>query len=150
MTHILPTLRTVMGNILQNRDSIKATIAATEARGTTVSPDVQDAIDLLVKTFGPDVQKIGELIGAQLQVKQLKKTHEEVLALLAGLQVVMSKEELMNEAAAQHAANAETDSPLFIAVGTGGVSAADEAAHEEVAAPAQEAGHASVLEAANE
>ena len=145
MIPILPTLRSVISNVLMNRDQIKATITANEARGIAVSPDVQDAIDLLVKTFDGDAQKIGELIVTQLQTKRLRTAHEEIEALVASIQLVMSKDDLLKQAHETKIANAETNSPLLDAAGTGGVSAAGAAANEEPAAAPQEAGPASVL-----
>lgn len=84
----LETLKNVLSNIEQNRTAIAAQIiASTKAYGNP-TPEVEAAIDLLIKTYDANVQLIGHAIGAKLQIEQLEKTAVEVNALIASLEVV--------------------------------------------------------------
>jgi len=138
MSQTLDTLNTVLTNIQSNKAQVEAQIvASTKAMGNP-TPDVQAAIDLLISTYGSNVQVIGQTIGAQLQVEQLKKTSVEIDALIAGLQVVLADE--ANVEAAEAIVNAGVvASPLPVAAGNSQSSAANDTASAPVAAVVAEA-----------
>lgn len=90
MSQNLETLKGVLANIENNRTAIAAQIVASTKAYGDPTPEVEAAIDLLIKTYDSNVQLIGHAIGAKLQIEQLEKTAVEVNALLASLQVVVN------------------------------------------------------------
>ena len=138
MSQTLDTLNTVLTNIQSNKAQVEAQIVASTKAIGNPTPDVQAAIDLLISTYGSNVQVIGQTIGAQLQVEQLKKTSVEIDALIAGLQVVLADE--ANVEAAEAIVNAGVvASPLPVAAGNSQPSAANDTASAPVAAVVAEA-----------
>lgn len=90
MSQNIETLNTVLANIKLNRDQIATQlVASTKALGDA-TPEVLSAIDLLIETYGPNVQVIGQTVGAKLQIQQLEKTSVEINALIAGLEIVVN------------------------------------------------------------
>jgi hypothetical protein len=139
MSATLDTLNTVLANIQKNKTQITQQIAASIAAMGSPDADVQAAIDLLIATYGANVQVIGQTIGAQLQIEQLQKTSTEIDALIAGMQVVLADEALVEAAEALVIANGVSiDDPLSDAAGNSQPSAANDAAPVETpAAPAE-------------
>lgn len=90
MSQNIETLKNVLANVAQNRAAIAAQIVASTKAYGNPTPEVEAAIDLLIKTYDANVQLIGHAIGAKLQIEQLEKTALEVNALVASLEVVMN------------------------------------------------------------
>lgn len=118
MSATLDTLNTVLANIQKNKTQIAQQIVSSTAALGNPTPEVQAAIDLLIATYGPNPQVIGQTIGAQLQIEQLQKTSTEIDALIAGLQVVLADEANVEAAEALVIANGVAiDDPLSDASG---------------------------------
>jgi hypothetical protein len=134
---ILDTLNTVLAKVQQNRANVATQIvASTKAMGDPAA-DVQAAIDLLIKTYGTNVQTIGQTIGAQLQIEQLNTALVEIDAMIAGLQVLLSDDAAI-EATGTLVAQGVADGPLSLAAGNSQPSAANDAAPAQAAsAPAE-------------
>jgi hypothetical protein len=140
MSATLDTLNTVLANIQNNKTQITQQIAASTAAMGNPTADVQAAIDLLIATYGANVQVIGQTIGAQLQIEQLQKTSTEIDALIAAMQVVLSDETNVEAAEALVIANGVSiDDPLSDAAGNSQPSAANDAAPVEAPAASAEA-----------
>lgn len=138
MSATLDTLNTVLANIQKNKAQIAQQLVASSAAMGNPDADVQAAIDLLIKTYGANVQVIGQTIGAQLQIEQLQKTSVEIDALIAGLQVVLADEANVEATEALVAAGVANGDPLSDAAGNSQPSAANDTAPVETAAvPAQ-------------
>lgn len=90
MSQNIETLKNVLANVAQNRAAIAAQIVASTKAYGNPTPEVEAAIDLLIKMYDANVQLIGHAIGAKLQIEQLEKTALEVNALVASLEVVMN------------------------------------------------------------
>lgn len=135
------TLNSVLANVQNNQAQIAKQLAASTAAAGNPTPEVQAAIDLLVLTYGPNPQTIGSVIGAQMQIEQLNKTAVEVNALIAGLQVVLSDEALVEAAESLAIASGATiNDPLSDATGNSQPPAADGTAPAAPATGATEAG----------
>ena len=126
MSATLDTLNTVLSNIQKNKDGIAAQLVASAAAMGNPTAEVQAAIDLLISTYGANVQVIGQTIGAQLQIEQLQKTAVEIDALIAAMQVVLSDE--ANVEAAEALVAAGSPDPLPDAAGNSQPSAANDSA----------------------
>jgi hypothetical protein len=87
-------LADVLTNVQRNAVQIIQQLDVSEKAIVAVGDDEQAAIDLLVTKYG-DTEAIGEIIHAQMRIKQLKKTQAEVGVLIAALQVVVSSDNLM-------------------------------------------------------
>lgn len=137
MSQTLDTLNTVLQNIQNNQAAVaQQIVASTKAMGD-VTPEVASAIELLIGHYGANVQVIGQVIGARLQIDQLDKTAVEINALIAGLQVVLSNE--ANVEAAETLVAAGNPGPLSVAAGDSNLAAANDTAPAEVAAVVAEA-----------
>lgn len=105
MSQNLQTLNTVLDNIKQNRAAVAAQIvASTKALGNP-SPEVLAAIDTLIAEHGSNVQVIGQVIGAKLQIEQLEKTAVEINALVASLEVMVDDPEAESKITRQMSAD---------------------------------------------
>ena len=137
MSVTLDTLNSVLTNVTNNRNQITAAITTAQAQAGTVTPEVKAAIDLLLTTFG-NSQGASQIMNSFFQVEQLTKTAGEMDALIAGLQVVISDESLLEATQAQQAANAQAvASPLPVAAaGSEPVAAAPAAASAPTASAA--------------
>lgn len=134
MSVVLDNLNNVLKGVLENKDRMNIAIKQAEVIGNTVSPDVQTAIDLLVETFSSNVQQIGQIIGSQLQLKTMRRTSVEVDVLVAGLQTLIAKEELLSATQTQMEVNAQPQAPLSNAAGSSELPAANDAAPASPAA----------------
>lgn len=140
-SEIISTLNNVMANIVSNKKSVDDALANAEATAGTFSPEVSDAMDLILRTF-PSPQIAAQMIATRAQVDQLSKTAGEIAALTAALQVVIADEELVEATQAQATANVgAANSPLPEAAGSSESPAADATAlaagsSSEVASPA--------------
>lgn len=139
MSVVLDNLNNVLKGVLENKDRMNIAIKQAEVIGNTVSTDVQAAIDLLVETFSSNVQQIGQIIGSQLQLKTMRRTSVEVDVLVAGLQTLIAKEELLDATQTQMEVNAQPQAPLSNAAGSSELPAANDAAPATPAAVASEA-----------
>lgn len=137
MSSIGDTLNTVLGKLQQNQANIEAQIKSSTAAAGNPTQEVQDAIDLLVKTYGSNVQQIGGVIGAQMQLEQLGVAQKEITAMIAGMQVLMSDEATI-EATGVLVAQGES-SPLSDAAGDSTLAAADGGANDESATQSSQA-----------
>ena len=131
---ILDTLNTVLDKVQTNRVNVVNQIeASTKAMGNPTA-DVQAAIDLLIKTYGTNVQAIGQTIGAQLQIEQMNTALVEIDAMIAGLQVILSDEATVEATGILVAQGAAVADPLSSAAGNSQPSAADNSAPAPAAA----------------
>ena len=127
MSLVLDNLNSVLMNVQSQAKTMEVARAQAEIVGRTVSPEVQAAIDVLIKAFPENpVQVIGRLIGAQLQLVSLDKTQIEVNVLVAGLQTLIAKEELLSEVGTQMEVNAQPQAPLSNAAGSSEFPAAND------------------------
>ncbi len=137
MTLALNNLNSVLTNIQGQQKSMNIAREQAEIVGRTVSQEVQDAITVLVKAFPENpVQVIGRIIGARLQLESLDKTQVEVDVLIAGVQTLISNEELLATVEKQVEVNAQPQAPLSDAAGTGQSLAANEATGKGASAQA--------------
>ena len=137
MSQTQDTLNVILGNIQNNKLQLAKQIIDCGAAMGNPTPDVQAAIDLLVKTYQGNVQTIGQTIGAQLQIEQMQKTSAEIDVLIAALQVVIADEANIEATGALVVAGAP--SPLSLAAGDSQLAAADASSHVEAPAAAPEA-----------
>lgn len=89
-------LKNVLLQLEMQRDNVDSNIAALTEQ-TTVDSKVQDAIDVLVTEFDGDVKKIGQIIGGQLQLKQLTKMGKELHTMVATVQVTVGNPEVLSK-----------------------------------------------------
>jgi hypothetical protein len=127
MSQTLDQLNTILGNIQNNKANIETQLGMINS--AAVTPDVQAAMDLLIKTFSSNVQLIGQAIGQQLQVEALKTTSVEIDLLIAAMQTVIADQSIVEATEAQLAANAAPDAPLSDAAGTSQSPAGDSASN---------------------
>jgi hypothetical protein len=140
MSETLDTLNRILVNIQTNKDNVaKQIVASTKAMGDP-TPEVLAAIELMITTYGPNVQVIGQTIGARLQIDEMKRAAVEIDAMIAGLQVLLADETNL-EAVQTLIANgaAAAPGPLPVATGTVESPVADAAPVETPAAATTEA-----------
>ena len=127
-------LNNVLANVLTNKAAVHTAIKQTSEKLQGITPEVQAAIDVLTAAY-PNVQEIGTIIGSQMQLKTMEKTSDEIDALIASVQLVLSNETLLASATDQLNANTETENnPLPDAAGASTLAAADSAEDQELAA----------------
>ena len=108
----LDLLNTVLTNVTNNRTQISAHLTTSTAQAGELTAEVKGAIDVLLKVYG-NPQGAAQIMNSVFQIEQLQKTSVEMDAMIAGLQVVISDESLLEAATAQAQANAEAaTSPL--------------------------------------
>ena len=88
------TLNTVLGNLTMNREQIQKAIEAAREVVAGIDPDVEDAITLLIRKVG-DVQTVGKMVGAQMQIDQLDRTKAELEVLVAAVLVILKSDNLV-------------------------------------------------------
>jgi len=130
MSQTVHHLQQVLQNILRNKADVIGKRA--QLPSTTVSDEAQSAIDLLLKTFG-DPQAVLNVIGAQQQRKAIDAAVEEMDVAVAGIQVLLSSEELVNVVGHQLDATKANSSPLPSAAGGSSLAAASDTETKPVA-----------------
>lgn len=124
MSIVLDNLNNVLRGVLENKTRLETAVQQAQAVGATLSPEVQSAVDLLLETFSGNAQQIGQILSAQLQLKQMERTAIEVAVLVAALQTLISNELSLQHVQFQMEVNAQPDAPLSDAAGTSEPSAA--------------------------
>lgn len=129
MTEITDTMNAVMANLQTNKAQIDKALADSEAIAGTFAPNVMDAFDLILATFGGDAKVAAQMLNTRAQMEKLAKAAGEVSALVAAVQVVIADEQLLEATQAQATANVGVaNDPLSKAAGSSESPAADPAA----------------------
>lgn len=143
----LDTLNRILTNVQNNKESVAKQIdASTRALGNA-TPEVIAAIDLLIGVYGPNVQVIGQTIGAKLQIVELEKATVDIDAMIASLQITLADEANVEAAETLIASGAtKVSDPLPPAVGDSNSPAANDAAPVETPTVAPQTGDAGASE----
>jgi hypothetical protein len=97
MTTVKTSLATVLTQVQQNRVQMIGAMKEAEKQAYTDNPDVENAIQTLIKHFHGDagsVQKIGQMIGSRMQLVEFDRTLKDIEALIAGLQTLTGDDHL--------------------------------------------------------
>ena len=102
----MSTTKDVLNDVIKNVLANKAQVMGQKAQipAQTISPEAQEAMDFLEKSFG-NIQNAINAFGQQAQLKQISKAEAEMDTLIAGVQVLLTHEHLLNEVVQHKSAN---------------------------------------------
>lgn len=133
---IQDTLNTVISKVAANRVNVKNALAQAEATIVQADDEAVAAAKVLIEKFG-NPQGAIQILQNVAQVDAFRETLEEMNAMIAGLEVLLTHPASIEDAAKALTANAETaDSPLSQpASEDSSLESADAAAGEAASAP---------------
>lgn len=104
MSSTKTSLVAVLGSVEEQKKQLWVGIGQLEVQALAGDSDVDDAIDLLIRKIG-DVKAIGQIIGARLQLSQLKKMDAEIDVLIAALKVSVNDDAIVTKIVQQISAD---------------------------------------------
>lgn len=90
------SLTAVLASVVEQKKQLWVGIGQLEVQARAEDSDVDGAIDLLIEKIG-DVKVIGQIIGARLQLSQLKKMDAEIEVLIAALKVSVNDDAIVTK-----------------------------------------------------